>query len=357
MTLFMQLWSDLKQKYFSTLYTIFKNKQKAQSHMRLGIIGSGNLGTAFAKIFSEKNEIILYDIDASVVSEINSNHSNTRYLPGILLNDKIVAYTDISCMKDAEMILVCTPSRFMVDVCEVLKPHYTNQIVISTTKGLSEDGLVMTDIIEKTLSCEESKVLSLSGPCIAKELAVGKPTMLMLGGNRIITKKARKILELDYLYIKNTTDKRGIQLLGFYKNIIAILVGICEGIGLGNNFEASLMTRAYNEFYRLNATVNINRHTFVSPAGLGDLYVTAMSEHSRNRTFGQLIGSGMSIAQAKKKIGQTIEGYENLLLLHELKKKTFIDEELIKILMEITHDNKSPEQIKSMLLSYLYNYR
>jgi glycerol-3-phosphate dehydrogenase (NAD(P)+) len=245
----------------------------------------------------------------------------------------------------------------MKDACVNLKPYYKNQIIISTTKGLSPEGHVMTDVIEKTLKCSPSRVLALSGPCIADELANGKPTMVMLGGKKIETSKVQKILESEHFFIKNTTDKTGIQLLGFYKNIIALLVGICEGLELGYNFESSLMTRAYNEFYHLNATINIKKHTFVSPAGLGDLYVTAMSSHSRNRTFGQLIASGMTMDEAKVKIGQTIEGYENLLLLNNMKNKKYIDKELVKILMEITHERKDKEQIKELLLKYLYNYR
>jgi glycerol-3-phosphate dehydrogenase (NAD(P)+) len=245
----------------------------------------------------------------------------------------------------------------MKDACIKLKPYYKHQIIISTTKGLSPEGHVMTDVIEKTLRCSPSRVLALSGPCIADELASGKPTMVMLGGRKIVTNKVQKDLESEHFFIKTTTDKTGIQLLGFYKNIIALLVGICEGVDLGRNFESSLMTRAYNEFYHLNATINIKRHTFVSPAGLGDLYVTAMSLHSRNRTFGHLIGSGVSVEEAKKKIGQTIEGYENLLLLNNMKNKKYIDKELVKILMEIIHDHKNTVQIKDMLLKYLYNYR
>jgi glycerol-3-phosphate dehydrogenase (NAD(P)+) len=325
--------------------------------MRLGIIGSGNLGTALAKVLSEHYKVVLYDIDVHVVAEINSKHTNSKYLPDIKLNHNVTASSDMSVMHDTDIIIVSVPSRVIKEVCEKLKPHYNRQIIISSTKGLTSEGKVMTEVIERTLRCRTSRVLALSGPCIAKELAAGKPTMLMIGGRRIIADRIQKLFESKHFFIKTTTDKRGIQLLGFYKNIIAILVGICEGIGLGHNFESSLMTRAYNEFYHLNAAVNIKRHTFVSPAGLGDLYVTAMSPHSRNRTFGYLIGAGMSIDDAKKKIGQTIEGYENLLLLHHMKNKSFIDKELIKILMEITHNSKSKEQIKDLLLKYLYNYR
>jgi len=325
--------------------------------MRIGIIGSGNLGTALAKVLSEQYKVVLYDIDMRVVAEINSKHTNSKYLPDVKLNHNVIASSDMSTMHDTDIIIISVPSRVIQEVCEKLKPHYKGQIIISSTKGLSNEGRVMTDVIEKTLRCRTSRVLALSGPCIAKELAAGKPTMLMLGGKRLIANKIQKLLESQHFFIKTTTDKKGIQLLGFYKNIIAILVGICEGIGLGHNFESSLMTRAYNEFYYLNATINIKRHTFVSPAGLGDLYVTAMSPHSRNRTFGYLIGTGMSIDEAKKKIGQTIEGYENLVLLHHMKNKSFIDKELVKILMEITHERKNKDQIKDMLLKYLYNYR
>ena len=233
--------------------------------MKIGIIGSGNFGTALAKVMSGHHDVIVYDVNSSVVSEINSKHTNSRYLPGITLDNNIKASTDISSMKDTEIILVCVPSKFMKDACISLRPHYKNQIMISTTKGLSSEGHVMTDIIEKYLECSPSRVLALSGPCIADELALGKPTMVMLGGNKQVTSKVQKILETGHFFIKNTTDKSGIQLLGFYKNIIALLVGICEGLGLGHNFESSLMTRAYNEFYHLNATINIKRHTFCQP--------------------------------------------------------------------------------------------
>ena len=325
--------------------------------MRLGIIGSGNFGTALAVVLSKHHNIIVYDVNADVVSEINTKHTNSRYMPGITLDKNISASTDISSLRDTSIILICVPSKFMKDACMNLSLYYNNQIIISTTKGLSPEGHVMTEVIEKNLKCNPSRVLALSGPCIADELALGKPTLVMLGGSKDITLKVQKALESEQFLIKNTTDKKGIQLLGFYKNIIALLVGICEGLELGHNFESSLMTRAYNEFYHLNATINIKRHTFVSSAGLGDLYVTAMSSHSRNRTFGQLIASGMTMDEAKLKIGQTIEGYENLLLLNNMKNKKYIDKELIAILMEITHERKNAQQIKELLLKYLYDYR
>jgi len=325
--------------------------------MRLGIIGSGNLGTALAKVLSDKHKVLLYDVDLHVVSEINSRHTNSKYLPGVKLNKNICASCNISLIKNVDLILIAVPSRFINSICSVLRPHYNGQIILSFTKGLSDHGKVMTDVITKELNCYPSRVLAVSGPCIATELAAGKPTLLMIGGKKPIANKICRYLETEHFFIKTTSDKKGIQLLGFYKNIIAILVGICEGIGLGHNFESSLMTRAYNEFYHLNARTNIKRHTFVSPAGLGDLYVTAMSTKSRNRTFGYLIGKGMSVKAAQKRIGQTIEGYDNLLLLNHMRHKPFIDADLVELLIDITSKKKTKNQITKLMLKYLYKYR
>jgi glycerol-3-phosphate dehydrogenase (NAD(P)+) len=325
--------------------------------MLLGIIGSGNLGTALAKVLSDKHKVVLYGIESDVISEINSKHTNSRFLPGIKLNKTILAYTDMSSIKNVDIIIIAVPSKFIEVTVRNLKPYYRNQIILSFTKGLSEDGEVMTDVIIKTLHCFPYKVFAVSGPCIAKELAEGKPTLLMIGGRKSISTKLCKLLETDSLLIKTTADKRGIQFLGFYKNIIAILVGVCDGIGLGKNFESSLMTRAYNEFYHLNAKINVKKHTFVSPAGLGDLYVTAMSNHSRNRTFGYLIGQGMTATAAKKKIGQTVEGYDNLLMMRNMDDKDFIDNELVELLFDIIHHKKSKKQITKLMLAYLYKYK
>ncbi len=325
--------------------------------MRLVIIGSGNLGTALAKVLSEKHKVVLYSVDLKAISEINSKHINSVSLPGIKLNNNVSASSDISVARTAELIIIATPSRLMKVICADLKKHYNGQVILSFTKGLSDDGEVMTDVIAKELHCNSAKVLAVSGPSIAVELAENKPTLVMIGGRKSISNKICRSLETKHFLIKTTSDKKGIQFLGFYKNIIAILVGICEGLNLGHNFESSLMTRAYNEFYHLNARINIKKHTFVSPAGLGDLYVTAMSNKSRNRTFGYLIGKGLTVEAAKKKIGQTVEGYENLLVLHKIRDKSFIDTDLMELLYDIVHKKKTKAQIVKLMLAYLYKYK
>ena len=321
--------------------------------MRIFIIGAGNLGTAFAKVFSEKHTITLYDINAQLITTICTRKENTRYLPGVILGKNIFPTTNFSLIKDCESIIFAIPSAAVIAVSRKLRSYYTNQYIISASKGLSIDGLVLTDVIEHELQCKPHKVVALSGPCIAHELARHKPTVVMLGGSIRTLQKIKHELETNNLFFNLTTDKQGIQLLGFYKNIIALLVGICEGLGLGHNFESSLVSKAYSRFYYLNTGKNIRRHTFIGPAGIGDLYVTAVSPHSRNRTFGYLLGKGISVEKALKKIGQTVEGYDNLRLLRALKNKSHIDCELTTLLLQIIDGKVTRMQIRVLLRNYL----
>jgi glycerol-3-phosphate dehydrogenase (NAD(P)+) len=322
--------------------------------MRIVIIGSGNFGSALAKVFSQSHDILLIDKNKKLVAEINKEHTNNSYLPGIKFPKNVVATTKFAMIQKNDVLLLALPSQAVPGVCKALKKYYTQQIIIATSKGLSKEGLVTTEVIESILSCRPTNVLALSGPSIAKELASGKQALLALGGDKAKTRQVKSFLETDNLFLKTTTDKKGVQLLGFYKNIIALLVGLCDGLGLGNNFKASLITKAYNEFYALHAGKSIRRHSFVGPAGLGDLYVTTMSAHSRNRRFGYLIAQGCSAVMAQKKIGQTVEGYENILLLDGLKKKSCIDENLVRMLLAILHQHLQKDKVKSLLVKYVY---
>lgn len=318
---------------------------------KIFIIGSGNFGTALAKSFSRNNKVHIYSIDQEAINNIQKHHENKRYLPGVILNN-ITCGSDIKEVKDYEIIIFAVPSQAVRSVANALEPYYNDQIIISTSKGLSNNGLLMTDIIEEALMCEKSKVVALSGPSIAQEVGEGLPVQVMLGGTNTVTKRLKLILENENFFIKRTTDKKGIQLLGFYKNIIALLIGICDGLNLGNNFRAALVAKAYSEFYYLNINKNIRRHSFVDNAGLGDLYVTATAPNSRNRRFGEMLAKGMSAESIKKDIGQVTEGYDNLLMLKNLEDKSYIDENLLNTLLKII-EGRSPEIIKSMLIKYL----
>jgi glycerol-3-phosphate dehydrogenase (NAD(P)+) len=318
--------------------------------MHILIIGSGNFGTALAKVFSKNHHVHIYSIDEQAISDINNFAENKRYLPGVRL-EGITAGNNLAIAKDNDVIVYAVPSQAARAVSAQLKTYYSGQIIISTSKGISPDGKVMTDIIEDCLGCRPEKIVALSGPSIAGEIALLKPSIVMLGGSRNTIDRL-KCLETDNFFFKATTDKRGIQLLGFYKNIIALLSGLCESLRLGNNFKAALISKAYSEFYYLNIGKNIARHSFVDFAGLGDLYLTATSSNSRNRKFGLMLSKGMDAESIKKSIGQAVEGYENLLLLEKLTDKSYIDENLLGMLLRIIKGCK-PSEIRLLLLKYI----
>jgi glycerol-3-phosphate dehydrogenase (NAD(P)+) len=320
---------------------------------KIAVIGSGSYGTALAKVFSERNQVLIYSIEPDVIMDINTSHMNSKYLPSAKLNSSITATGDLAKASDADIMILAVPSSAVKPASASLKPFYKGQLIISTSKGLSRDGKVMTDLIEEALGCPKNKVLALSGPSIATELAEGKCTQVMIGGEFSAARKAKAILETDNLLIKQTSDKKGIQLLGFYKNILAILSGISDGLDMGNNFKAALIAHAYHEFYYLNTGRNIARHTFVDAAGLGDLYVTAISDDSRNRRFGKFLAEGMSPEEIKLKVGTVIEGYENLKVMRDLAEKEFIDENLLNILHSLITKKLPKTEMISMLKSYL----
>lgn len=320
---------------------------------KIVVVGSGSYGTALAKVFSERNEIVIYSIEPDVIKEINTRHTNSKYLKEARLGKSVSASSDISVIKDAEIIILAVPSSAVKPATTSLKPYYNGQIVVSTSKGLSVEGKVMTEVIEQVLGCSQSNVLALSGPSIASELAAGKCTQAMLGGELSSTRKAKFILETDTLLLKQTSDKRGIQLLGFYKNILALLAGLSDGLSMGNNFKAALISHAYHEFYYLNIGRNVARHTFVDVAGLGDLYVTAISEDSRNRRFGLMLAKGMGPDEIKKEIGTVIEGYENLKVMRTLAEKKYLDENLLNVLHSFISAKHTREEMGAALRRYL----
>lgn len=327
--------------------------------MNIVIIGAGSFGTALAQVLLEKkeNNVILYSNDKEVVQTIKKNAINEKYFPKYKLNKKLEITNSFLVLKTADIIIFAIPSNAILQICKKIKKYITTQKIILTSKGISKEGLLLSEIIENTLNIPSNQVFVLSGPNIAKELIKLKPTSIVIGGDIEKAKTIKNIFDPKLFVIKITSDKKGIQLLGFYKNLISILVGICDGLKLGNNFTATLITKAYSELYYLNQNKNIKRHSFIDYAGLGDLYVTSTSLNSRNRNFGKLLTENYSIIEIQKKIGQVIEGYDNLLILlkisNKLKKKNiWFDINLLETIDKISK-SKNKEEKKQLLYLYL----
>lgn len=327
--------------------------------MHIVIIGAGSFGTALAQTLAQKkeNQITIHSIEKDVIESIQKTHINSKYLPECSLNPHISITDDYSVLESAQIIILAIPSSVIPIVCKNIRKYIDKQIIVVASKGISQNGSVLTDSVELMLQIPPSQVVALSGPSIAKELVSLKPTSIVIGGELKTTQFVKEILQTDSLFIKTTTDKRGIQLLGFYKNIISILVGLCDGLELGNNFTATLITKAYSELYYLNQNKYIRRHSFIDYAGLGDLYVTSTSLNSRNRQFGKLLATSTSIQSIQKKIGQVVEGYDNLQVLLTLsqklkQKELWFDINLIQTIQSICLAKNKVEK-KKLLMKYL----
>jgi glycerol-3-phosphate dehydrogenase (NAD(P)+) len=259
-------------------------------------------------------------------------------LPGVQVNKGIKLTTDISEVKDKDMVIIGIPSAFLRATCVEAAPFIDKRtIMVNTAKGLESESLkTMCEVVSECFP--QNSVAVLTGPSHAEEVARGIPTTVCT---------ASKDREISY-YIQNTLsnntfrvyvndDVIGCEIGGSFKNVIALAAGVCDGLGLGDNTKAALMTRGIREIARIGVAMGADVNTFAGLSGIGDLIVTCCSMHSRNRRAGILIGQGVSPEEAVRRVG-TVEGYICTKNAYELSKKLGIEmpitEQLAKVLFE-----------------------
>ena len=278
---------------------------------KIVILGSGGFGLSLA-VMAEHcggHDVTVWSKFQSEIDDIRTHGEHTQKLPGVPISESIAMTSDISCIKGCDLLIFGIPSTFVRDVAKLAAPFIDdNMVIVNTGKGLEEDSL-------KTLSeviCEEiktDKLVVLSGPSHAEEVARCIPTTIAASSHNMkAAEYVQKELGNSSLRIYLNRDVIGCEIGGALKNIIALCVGICDGMGYGDNTKAALMTRGIHEIARLGRAVGANILTFSGLTGIGDLIVTCTSMHSRNRRAGILIGQGVSPEEAVKRVG-TVEGY------------------------------------------------
>ncbi|HOE57324.1 MAG TPA: NAD(P)H-dependent glycerol-3-phosphate dehydrogenase [Bacillota bacterium] len=277
----------------------------------ISIIGAGSWGTAIAVLLAGKGmNIKLWARDDKLIEKIRSTRENYYYLPGTLLADNILVSSDIEyCCRGSEVIVLASPSHAMRDICCRIKGLVSKeQVIVSLAKGIENDTLLrMSEIIKELMP--ENEVAVVSGPSHAEEVAKGIPTAVVASSQKkAVAEYIQDIFMAPLFRVYTNPDIVGVELGGALKNIIALGAGIIDGLGLGDNTKAAVMTRGIVEMARLGESLGASRSTFAGLSGIGDLIVTCTSMHSRNRKAGMAIGQGKSVDEVLGGTKMVVEG-------------------------------------------------
>lgn len=275
------------------------------------ILGSGGFGLSIAVMAEHcgKHNITVWSKFQLEIDLIRAHGEHIQKLPGVPISEKIIMTNDISCVKDCDMLIFGIPSSFVRSVAKEAAPYVNKDtVIVNTGKGLEEGSLkTLSEVITEEINTD--KLVVMSGPSHAEEVARCIPTTIVAASdNHNAAEYVQKELGNSYFRIYLNDDVKGCEIGGALKNIIALCVGICDGLGYGDNTKAALMTRGIHEIARLGKAAGADTLTFSGLTGIGDLIVTCTSMHSRNRRAGILIGQGISPEEAVERVG-TVEGY------------------------------------------------
>ena len=289
-------------------------------------------------------------------SEEEANTLNTerkcKFLPEAVIDENITCYTDMKTVIDgSDIILHVTPSKFVRETIKKYEKYVTNQPVIMCSKGFEADTLcTLSQVIEQEMPNVKYGIFS--GPSHAEEVSLGIPTAIVIASKDVeIQDMVQQLFMNEKMRVYTSDDVTGVELGGALKNIIAFCAGIATEINLGDNTFAALVSRGLVELTRLGMAMGGKHDTFYGLSGLGDLIVTCMSEHSRNRRAGRLIGKGYTIEEAKKEIGMVIESIDNIEVAYKLSKKYNIEMPIVNAVYDILYNGLEPSKAVTILMT------
>lgn len=316
------------------------------------IIGSGSWGVALAIHLAKLgNNVKIWSFMEEEKLLIN-NERKCKFLPNVELPENI--YCTLSyeeAIRDSEYIFHVTPSKFTRNTVKDYKQYVTNQPIILCNKGFESDTLsTLDDVVSEELP--NAKIAVLSGPSHAEEVSIAIPTALVVASKyEELQKDLQELLSNEKLRVYTSFDVKGVELGGALKNIIAFCAGVAAGINLGDNTFAALISRGLVEITRLGVALGGEKETFYGLTGLGDLIVTCLSEHSRNRRAGKLIGQGKTIEEARKEVGMVIESIDNIDVAHKLAEIHNVEMPILNSVYDILYNNLNPQDAVNALMT------
>ena len=314
----------------------------------IGVLGAGSWGTALVKMLSENcDKIFWYSRNDIQIKEIIKTKKNPKYLKDLEIDtDKISISSDLNLIIDnSDILIIAIPSPYIEKSLNEHKTALANKIIFSGSKGvIPESHLVITEHLHKEYNISFKNLGILSGPTHAEEIAKGKLSYLTVGSsNDEISKYLSKKLFSPYVHTSLSNDVIGIEYAATLKNIYSILVGISFGLGYGDNFISVLISHCTKEMINFIKSIDNVKREFSHSAYIGDLLVTTYSKHSRNRTFGEMIGEGLPVKKAISKMSMIVEGYYATKNAYEISKSKNMNFEIIKVVHEILYNNKNTE--------------
>lgn len=324
--------------------------------MRAAVLGAGSFGTAMAQVLVDAgHEVRLWARDPALVANVNERHENSGYLPGLPLSPALRATTEMAeALQGVELVVMGAPSTAHREVMSRALPHLPAPLpIVTVAKGI-ENGtlLTMTEVLASVLPPEfHGRLAVLSGPSFAKEILRKMPTLVTAAsGDAEVARFVRDAFRAPYFRAYDSTDVVGVQLGGALKNVIAIAAGASDGLGLGHNTRAALITRGLAEISRVAVKRGAHPLTLAGLAGMGDLVLTCTGELSRNRTVGFALGQGRSLADILSEQKQVAEGVKTALSAKQLSDALGVEMPISSQIHAVVHEGKPAKQALSELM-------
>jgi glycerol-3-phosphate dehydrogenase (NAD(P)+) len=325
--------------------------------MNISVLGAGGWGTTLAILLQQNgHQVTLWEFDRNYAEEIALSRDNHTYLPGIKIpNEIFVTHSLEECCNNKHMIILAVPTQFIRSVLQGIKGYdFKNTTFVSVAKGIEKDTLktVSHIIRDEIVNITPDQIGVLSGPSHAEEVARKIPTAVVAASHDPITaKQIQSTFRTSYFRIYSTTDILGVEYGGALKNVIAIGAGIIDGAKFGDNTKAAIMTRGIAEIARLGIALGANPETFSGLSGMGDLIVTCISKHSRNRFVGEEIGKGKKLNEILNNMQMIAEGVETCRSVHQLSVKHQIETPIASAVYKILFEEQNPTKVTYELMT------
>lgn len=321
---------------------------------KIGILGAGTWGMALARMLCNSgHQVTVWSAIEKEIDDMSASRAHPN-LPGMVIPDQVGFTKDIAeVCQDKDVLLFAVPSVFVRSTAKKAAPYIrAGQVIVDVAKGVEADThFTMTQVIADELNDPTVKLVALSGPTHAEEVACDLPTTIVSAcEDQNVAEYVQGVFTSNCMRVYTNSDVLGVELCGAFKNVIALAAGIAVGLGYGDNTKAALITRGIAEIARLGVAMGCEERTFGGLAGVGDLIVTATSLHSRNNRCGMLLGQGVAVEEATRQVGMVVEGLNALPAAMRLKEVYGVEMPIVDAVDAIVSRGAAPEETVRMLM-------